>query len=110
MHIVSITDRQIKFVPRIAETGSLSLKIIDDQTKNEYISTETATVSGNYISITPSFIFGEGKFYRIIISGTEELYRGKVFCTAQTDNSKYTVNKSEYTSYAKANANEYITI
>ena len=110
MHIVSITNRQIKFVPRIAETGSLSLKITDKQTKTEYISTETASTSGNYISITPSFIFEEGRFYYIVVTGTEELYRGKVFCTEQTDYDKYDVNKNVYEEYEKADANEYIVI
>jgi hypothetical protein len=45
-----------------------------------------------------------------VVSGTEELYRAKVFCTDQTDFDKYTTNENVYTEHEKANANEYIVI
>lgn len=45
-----------------------------------------------------------------MVSGTAELYRGKVFCTDQTDFDKYTTNENIYSEYEKAEANEYIVI
>jgi hypothetical protein len=110
MHIVSTTNKLIKFVPRIVETGSLSLNITDESTNTSATSTVTATNSGNFVSITPTYTFKEGRFYYIVVSGTAELYRGKVFCTDQTDFDKYTTNQNVYTEHDKANANEYIVI
>ena len=110
MHIVSTTDKLIKFVPRIVEEGSLSLSITDESTNTSDTSSVTATSSGNFVSITPTYTFKEGRFYYIVVSGTEELYRGKVFCTDQTDFDKYTTNENVYTEHEKANANEYIVI
>jgi len=110
MHIVSTTNKLIKFVPRIVETGSLSLNITDESTNTSATSTVTATNSGNFVSITPTYTFKEGRFYYIVVSGTAELYRGKVFCTNQTDFDKYTTNQNVYTEHEKANANEYIVI
>ena len=110
MHIVSTTNKQIKFVPRIVETGTISLKITDEQTNTSTTASVTATESGNFVSVTPTYTFKEGRFYYIVMTGTNELYRGKVFCTDQTDYDKYTTNENVYTEYAKANANEYIVI
>ena len=110
MHIVSTTNKLIKFVPRIVETGSLSFTITDESKNSSSTSSVTATSSGNFVNITPTYTFKEGRFYYIVVSGTEELYRGKVFCTDQTDFDKYTTNENVYTEYEKANANEYIVI
>ena len=110
MHIVSTTNKQIKFVPRKVETGSISLKITDEQTNKSTTASVTATESGNFVSVTPTYTFKEGRFYYIVLTGTVELYRGKVFCTDQTDYDKYDVNKNVYEEHAKANANEYIVI
>lgn len=110
MHIVSTTDKEILFVPRIVETGSLSLIVTDEQENKSTTESVTASQSGNFVSITPTYTFKEGNFYYFVVSGTDELYRGKVFCTDQTDFDKYTTNENIYSEYEKAEANEYIVI
>ena len=110
MHIVSTTNKEIKFVPRKVETGAISLKITDEQTNKSTTANVTATESGNFVSVTPTYTFKEGRFYYIVLTGTVELYRGKVYCTDQTDFDKYTTNENVYTEYEKADANEYIVI
>lgn len=110
MHIVSTTNKQIKFAPRIEEIGTISIRITDEQTNTSTTANLIATQSGNFVSVTPTYTFIEGRFYYIVITGTVELYRGKVFCTDQTDYEKYTTNENVYTEYDKADANEYIII
>lgn len=110
MHIVSTTNKEIKFVPRKVETGSISIEITDEQTNKSTTASVTASESGNFVSVTPTYTFKEGRFYYIVLTGTVELYRGKVFCTDQTEYDKYTTNENVYEEYQKADANEYIVI
>lgn len=137
MHIVSTTDKNIYFIPRQKEktaypaeeyedrvleddgtieslscvTKSPIRVVITDELENETdtIST-TMNVSGNYVVCDLDYTFKEGRFYYFVVQGITEIYRGKIFCTDQTDLESYTVNQGQYTSYEKANANEYITI
>lgn len=111
MHIVSTTDKQIKFVPRKVQTD-LSINITDEQENESTAESVTGVNIGNFVKIAPTYTFKEGRFYYIVITGTdeEELYRGKVFCTNQTDFDKFTVNENVYNEYEKADANEYIVI
>lgn len=67
-------------------------------------------ISGNEVQATLDYEFEVGNFYYFVVNGIVELYRGKIFCTDQADLEKYTTNEGQYTSYAKTNANEYITI
>ena len=108
MHIVTLLDRKIYFVPRAFDTSVL-LKITDEETNLSYTESLTATQEANYLHITPSFIFSEGKYYNIRITGTNEIYRGKVFWTTQTDLEKFSINKGEFTHYEDTdNDNQYI--
>lgn len=111
MHIVSTTDRRIYFVPR-EHAASVSVKITDEQTNTSTTYSTYAAITGNFSEITLNEL-SEETFYFLELSSNaddQEIYRGKVFCTNQTDLEKYTVNQGQYTSYEKANANEYITI
>ncbi len=82
MHIVSTTDKKIYFVPRAFET-SVSVKITDEETNTSSTESLTATQEANYLHITPTYTFKEGRYYNIRITGTNEIYRGKVYCTNQ---------------------------
>lgn len=108
MHIVSTTSSTITFAPRAVETG-VSVKITDEETNTSATESLTATESGNFLSITPSYTFKEGRYYNIKVSGSTELYRGKVYCTNQTDLEKFSVNNGEFTYYEDTdNDNQYI--
>ena len=69
----------------------------------------TATQEANYLHLTPSFTFIQGRYYNIRITGTNEIYRGKVYCTNQTNLEKFSVNSGEFTYYEDTdNDNQYI--
>lgn len=111
MHIVRTDNQLLKIVPRSYTTAQVVVTVTNESTNTSVQETITPVASGNYMNITGTFTFAEGVFYYFVVtqSGTE-IYRGKIFCTDQTDLEKYTTNEGEYTAYAKANANEYITI
>ena len=108
MHIVTTTDKKIYFVPRAFET-SVSVLITDEETNTSTTESLTATQEANYLHITPSYNFVEGRYYTIKISGSNEIYRGKVYCTNQTDLEKFSINSGEFTYYEDTdNDNQYI--
>jgi len=106
MHIVTTTDSTITFVPRAFET-SVSVKITDEETNTSTTESLTATISTNFLVVEPSYTFVEGRYYNIKVSGSNEIYRGKVYCTNQTDLEKFSVNSGEFT-YYEDNDNQYI--
>lgn len=112
MHIVSTTDKKIYFVPRAFEaeaTYPVSIKITDEETNTSTTESVTATKEANYLHITPSFTFIQGRYYNIKITAPSEIYRGKVYCTNQTDLEKFSVNSGEFTYYEDTdNDNQYI--
>lgn len=108
MHIVTTTDKKIYFVPRAFDT-SVSVKITDEETNVSTTESLTATKEANYLHITPSYTFVEGRYYSFRVSGSNEIYRGKVYCTNQTDLEKFSVNNGEFTYYEDTdNDNQYI--
>ena len=113
MHIVTTSNKTIKYIPRVVETTNV-LRITDEQTNvTAAKQTLSTTEVGNFVSITADFTFVEGRYYYITIGNSAdnaEIYRGKVFCTNQTDFEKFTTNNNIYTEYDKTNANEYIVI
>ncbi len=106
MHIVTTSDSTIQFVPRAYDT-SLSVIVTDEETNTSATESLTGTRNTNFMRITPSYVFKEGRFYTIRVTGTDEVYRGRVFCTDQTDYEKYTINQGQYTQYDSDN-NGYI--
>ena len=111
MHIVKTDNQLLKIVPRSYTTDQVTVTVTNESTNTSQSQTLTPVVSGNHINITGTFTFAEGIFYYFVVSqGGSEIYRGNIFCTDQTDLEDYTVNQGQYTSYEKANANEYITI
>lgn len=108
MHIVSTTSSTITFAPRLVETN-VSVKITDEETNTSATESLTATESGNFLVIEPSYTFKEGRYYNIKVTGSNEIYRGKVYCTNQTDLEKFSVNNGEFTYYEDTdNDNQYI--
>jgi hypothetical protein len=108
MHIVTTTDKKIYFVPRAFDL-SVSVKITDEETNVSTTESLTATKEANYLHITPTYTFVEGRYYTIRITGTSEIYRGKVYCTNQADLEKFSINSGEFTYYEDTdNDNQYI--
>jgi hypothetical protein len=108
MHIVTTTDKKIYFVPRAFDL-SVSVVITDEETNVSTTESLTATREANYLYIIPAYTFVEGRYYTIRITGTNEIYRGKVYCTNQTNLEKFSVNSGEFTYYEDTdNDNQYI--
>lgn len=108
MHIVTTTNKAITFVPRAFET-SVSVVITDEETNTSATESLTATISTNFLVVTPSYTFVEGRYYKIKVSGSNEIYRGKVYCTNQTNLEKFSINSGEFTYYEDTdNDNQYI--
>ena len=108
MHIVTTTDKKIYFVPRAFDL-SVSVVITDEETNVSTTESLTATIDTNFLIVTPSYTFVEGRYYNIKISGSNEIYRGKVYCTNQPNLEKFSINSGEFTYYEDTdNDNQYI--
>lgn len=108
MHIVTTSSSLIYFVPRAFET-SVSVVITDEETNTSTTESLTATIETNFLHITPSYTFKEGRYYSFRVNGSTELYRGKIYCTNQTDFDKFSINSGEFTYYEDTdNDNQYI--
>lgn len=77
---------------------SITVQITDENT-NEM--TEYSDVATTYLSGWTKFDLGvelvEGRFYTIQLINIDDLiYRGRIFCTDQTDYQKYDMNQDGY--------------
>lgn len=108
MHIVTTLDSTINFIPRdLSQVGNVTVTITDEATNTSTSVVTAATLNTNFFAITPVYTFIEGGTYTFKVVGTSELYRGKIFCTDQSNLEKFTVNQGEYTQYDSDN-NGYI--
>lgn len=119
MHIITPTQTQtIQFIPRVA-IASPVIQIIDES-QNKDISSFIFSQSGSYTNgitvLNFSFQAGkfpvEGRFYTFKAfsnNGLTLCYQDRLFCTAQTEYDKYTVNQNIYTEETSYD-NEYIII
>lgn len=101
MKILTTSSTQsIKFIPRVA-TSLVTLKLTN---KNTRISTsiDVSVVNSNgYMTLTSeNFNLKEGTNYSMEVSSVSSLknviYRDTIFCTNQTDYSRFDVHKNEY--------------
>jgi hypothetical protein len=99
MHIISTTDLEVKVVPRQFPTGDLTVKITNEETKSaSTITVTTYTKTDNDITFDLTGTFKEAEFSTFrVLEGSTELYRGKIFCTDQTDYTKYSTIENAYT-------------
>jgi hypothetical protein len=119
MHIIRPTQTQtIQFIPRVA-IASPVVQIIDES-QNKNISSDILNQSGSYLNgfttLFLTFKVGkfpvEGRFYYFKAfsnNGNTLCYQDRLFCTAQTEYDKYTVNQNVYTEETSYD-NEYIII
>jgi len=106
MHIISTTSQKVTFISRNV-SGNYNVVITDEQSK-EVIDKQVSSIEvGNYQETDLSFTPTIGRYYTIELYDNGQLeYRGKMFCTDQTDYPKYTTIKDEYK--AEQSDNEYI--
>ena len=106
MHIISTTSQTITLIGRFVK-ANYNVVITDEQSKEVIEKIVANTEVGNYQEIDLDFECATGRYYTIELSDNSILaYRGKLFCTNQTDLPKYTIVKDEYKS--EQSDNEYI--
>ena len=115
MHILNNRSPHIiRVIPRSIAEGQNYTIVITDEQMNETVTIESSEHStvGNYEVIQFEHTFKTIESFHSFVIKIEavEVYRGIMYLTGQTDFDRYSVNQGQYTSYAKANANEYITI
>lgn len=101
------TDPQtLRFIPR-SFVSAVDLVIKNENTQVETTFTNlTATKVGGYLGVTEVFDLDEDTFYSFrVYSATEDIYRGKIFCTNQNPD-EYSINNGEY--LERDNKKEYI--
>jgi len=122
MNVITTTDQTIYFAPRLAPgsgdytadmttitadstlitadagSGGYTYTLTDESTKEAITNSINATLSGNYYTADLNFSPVEGRYYYLEIKqGDAVAYRGKLFCTNQSDLEKYTINANTYT-------------
>ena len=104
--------QNIDFIPRQFTLGASYTVKIKDETKNkEVYSQATTSISQNLYFNRYNAVFPvkQDIYYMLtILSGTNEIFKDKIFCTNQTDLPHYTVNSGEY--ITNASDNEFITV
>jgi hypothetical protein len=108
--LTTSTDNQfIKIISRSdAETPTLS--ITNKSTGVSSSVSVTKTTSGDYMVLTGSFSLKEGVMYSFKVKdGSNDIYRGLIFCTDQSNLDKYFINEGEYTEEDSYD-NDYVII
>ena len=111
--LTTSTDSQtLKFIPREYVTNII-LKLRDDSTNDITTANIVSSTDRDYMVVNTTFDLKEGHFYDLtILSGSDVIYKDKIFCTDQTinqdTNSYYSVNQNEYVS--KAGNNDFIVL
>lgn len=123
MHIINYTSDPNGYVyvaPRVMPNPELVFPFeihITDEERNVIVATIPPVgwdIIGNYMrfSFVEQLVLTYNRFYSFkLISETtnEELYRGKIYCTDQTDLEKFSINDGQFTYYEDTdNDNQYI--
>ena len=109
----------ISIIPRAYTVASdLSMVIVEDGTrKTQTINDITSSLSsnGNFLEMSVAFsiLTAENSYSYELKQGSTLLYRGKAYCTSQTDNTtSHTLNSNKYNEYTGTDTNDqkYIII
>lgn len=104
------SSQTINFIPREYTQGTTyNVSITNESTGSNVYDEDVTTFTENlyYHQHSDTFNLKEDNFYILKITGSDVVYKGKIFCTNQTV-SNYTVNESEYTQHTTEN--EFIFI
>lgn len=108
MHVITTSSSLIYFVPRAFET-SVTLTLTDEETNITTTEALTATEDGNFLKITPTHTFVENRYYTFRVTGTRELYRGKIFVTNQSNLEIWSINNGQFVYFNDSdNDDQYI--
>jgi len=103
------TVQSLKIVTR-KDVVLPTLTLTDKSTRTSSDIIVTKTTSGDYMVLSAAFNLKEGTQYSYRVKdGLEELYRGLIFCTDQSNLDNYFVNKNEYVSEDTYN-NDFVII
>ena len=98
--------QSVSIIPRLYTVASnLSMVIVEDGTREtQTINNITSTLStnGNFLQMSIAFtiLTAESSYSFELKQGTTLLYRGKAYCTSQTDNTTdHTLNANKYNEY-----------
>lgn len=100
MHILttSTNTQSLRIIPR-RDTSSPLFTLTDKTKRTTETISVTKTTDGSFMVLSASFSLKEGSQYSFRVKeGSDELYRGLIFCTDQTDLDKFFINKDEYVS------------
>tara|TARA_R110000868_G_scaffold17108_1_gene75564 strand:+ start:189 stop:623 length:435 start_codon:yes stop_codon:yes gene_type:complete len=88
----------------------LTVYLTDESTNTTATISPTVTEAKGYMTLNYTYSVIEGTFYTIkVVLGSTVIYRGRVFCTSQTDLAQYTVNENQYVTEDSYN-NEFIVL
>ena len=93
----SASSQNLVIIPR-SFPASVVVKLTNESTNTTQQQTRTPTSANGYMTIAAAWTLEEANFYLFeVFSGSSLIYRGRVFCTNQTNFEKYTVNSGVYT-------------
>lgn len=116
----SSSPQELKVIPRFEPNATIEYIIRSEDENTEFdkksISAGNYTYEDGYLTFNVQFNttqLVQGQFYQLTIqleaSPNRLLYRGKVYCTDQTDLPKFTTQQNEFNSY-EDNNNEFVII
>lgn len=108
--LTTSTDAQsLSIIPR-EYPATISIRLRDESTNEVTTYSDVATTSDKgYLNFSNAFSLTENVFYELsILSGSNVIYKDKIFCTDQTI-ANYSVNDGQYTTEDSYD-NDYIII
>jgi|TARA_B110000858_G_scaffold32755_1_gene36355 hypothetical protein len=100
MEILPTTGtQQLKIITR-KDASNPVIKLTDKETRTTSTITPTKSLSGSYMVLDGTFTLTEDNLYsykvELSAEDSEEIYRGLIYCTNQTNLDKYFINQNEY--------------
>jgi len=98
MHVLTTStgNQSLKISPR-KDVSSPTLSLTDKAKRTTSNVSVTKTNDGDYMVLTGTFSLTDGDQYTFRVKdGSEEVYRGLILCTDQTDLDNFFVSKDEY--------------
>tara|TARA_R110000787_G_scaffold276245_1_gene385148 strand:+ start:317 stop:658 length:342 start_codon:yes stop_codon:yes gene_type:complete len=107
----SASAQTINFIPRQFVSGdSYNVTIINETTNTEVYNVDTTAITEHLYHNQFSAVFPvkQDITYTIKVTGSEVVYKDKIFCTNQSDVTSYSVNENAY--IFNDTDNEFITV
>ena len=100
MEILPTTGtQQLKIITR-KDASNPVIKLTDKETRTTSTITPAKSLSGSYMVLDGTFTLTEDNLYsykvELSAEDSEEIYRGLIYCTNQTNLDKYFINQNEY--------------